>query len=71
MKRIIALEARLRNCRNVMTLGVRPNFNDYTDHEKDFIRHAEIIYYPTWLYAELLDSVRFHIQSIRQTIPEE
>lgn len=57
MKRIIALEARLRNCRNVMTLGVRPNFNDYTDHEKDLIRHAEIIYYPTQLYAELLDAM--------------
>ena len=57
MKKIIALEARLRNCRNVMTLGVRPNFNDYTAAEKELLRNTEKIYYPTRLYAELLDAM--------------
>lgn len=57
MKRIIALEARLRNCRNVLTLGVRPNFNDYAVDEKKQIRKAEKVYYPTRLYAELLDAM--------------
>jgi len=57
MKKIIALEARLRKCRHVKTLGVRPNFNDYTDQEKDLIRYTEKIYYPTQLYAELLDAM--------------
>ena len=53
-KKIIALEARLRHCRNVNTLGVRPNFSDYTAEEKQLIRNAEKVYYPTQLYAELL-----------------
>lgn len=57
MKKIIALEARLRNCRNVMTLGVRPNFIDYTAEEKELIRNTEKIYFPTQLYAELLDAM--------------
>jgi len=29
----IALEARLKDCNNVMTLGVRPNFSDYNKKE--------------------------------------
>lgn len=57
MNKAIAIEARLRNCRNVVTLGVRPNFSDYTDHEKELIRHSAKIYYPTRLYAELLDAM--------------
>lgn len=57
MEKIIALEARLRNCRNVKTLGVRPNFNDYSAYEKSAIRNAKKIYYPTRLYAELLDAM--------------
>ena len=57
MKKIIALEARLRNCHNVMTLGVRPNFIDYTADEKELIRNTEKIYFPTQLYAELLDAM--------------
>ena len=57
MKKIVALEARLRKCRNVKTLGVRPNFNDYTADEKALIRSTEKVYYPTRLYAELLDAM--------------
>lgn len=56
-KKVIALEARLRNCKNVMTLGVRPNFTDYSRQEADLIRKADKIYYPTTFYAELFDAM--------------
>lgn len=55
-RKVIALEARLRDCRNVTTLGARPNFSDYTQSEKDQIRRAEKVYYPTAFYADLLDA---------------
>jgi len=53
----IALEARLRDCRNVITLGVRPNFSDYEPREVDLIRNADKIYYPSSFYAELFDTI--------------
>jgi ribosomal protein S6--L-glutamate ligase len=49
----IALEGRLRNCCNVITLGVRPNFSDYSPEEKDLIRNAPKIYYPSTFYADM------------------
>ncbi len=56
MHKVIALEARLRECRNVVTLGVRPNFSDYSTEEIDLIRSAPKIYYPTTFYADLFDA---------------
>jgi ribosomal protein S6--L-glutamate ligase len=56
-KKVIALEARLKGCKNVMTLGVRTNFSDYSIHEADLIRSADKIYYPTTFYAELFDAM--------------
>lgn len=56
-KKVIALEARLKGCKNVMTLGVRTNFSDYSVHEADLIRSADKIYYPTTFYAELFDAM--------------
>lgn len=56
-KRVVALEARLRNCKNVLTLGVRPNFSDYSDKDACLIRDAKKIYYPTTFYADLFDAV--------------
>lgn len=53
----IALEARLRNCRNVITLGVRPNFPDYPEEEKHLIRNARKIYYPSTFYADLFAAI--------------
>jgi ribosomal protein S6--L-glutamate ligase len=44
---VIALEARLKDCKNVITLGVRPNFSDYGFEESELIRKANKIYYPT------------------------
>jgi ribosomal protein S6--L-glutamate ligase len=52
----IALESRLKACRNVITLGVRPNFSDYALWEMDLIRQATTIYYPSVFYADLLDA---------------
>jgi ribosomal protein S6--L-glutamate ligase len=55
--RAIALEARLRGCNNVKTLGVRPNFSDYSPQEAELIRNAAKIYYPTTFYADLFDAM--------------
>ena len=53
----IALEARLKNCENVVTLGVRANFSDYRPQEAELIRNADKIYYPTTFYADLFDAM--------------
>ncbi len=55
-RKVIALEARLRDCRNVVTLGVKPNFSDYSSEEARLIRNADIIYYPTTFYADIFDA---------------
>jgi ribosomal protein S6--L-glutamate ligase len=55
--RFIAIERRLRDCRNVLTLGARPNFYDYSRPERDMMERAEKIYYPTAFYADLFDTV--------------
>jgi len=55
--KVIALEARLKNCPEVVTLGVRPNFSDYDFRAAELIRQAEKIYYPSAFYAELFDAV--------------
>lgn len=57
VRKVIALEARLRQCKNVVTLGVRTNFSDYSREEMDLIRRADKIYYPTTFYAELFDAM--------------
>lgn len=56
-EKVIALEARLACCRNVITLGVKPNFSDYSPAEAEQIRKARKIYYPTTFYAELFDTM--------------
>jgi ribosomal protein S6--L-glutamate ligase len=56
-RQVLALEARLRSCRNVRTIGVRPNYCDYNDEETGLIREAEKIYYPTAFYADLFDAL--------------
>ncbi|MGD8345138.1 MAG: ATP-grasp domain-containing protein [Desulfobacterales bacterium] len=56
-KEVIALEARLKKCQNVRTLGVRSNFSDYSPREAELIRRADKIYYPTPFYADLFDTI--------------
>ena len=53
----IALESRLRDCKNVITLGVRPNFSDYGRRERALIRNAKKIYYPSTFYADMFDAM--------------
>jgi ribosomal protein S6--L-glutamate ligase len=53
----IALEGRLRKCKNVLTLGVRTNFYDYSPKEQELIRQADRIYYPSSFYADLFDAM--------------
>jgi ribosomal protein S6--L-glutamate ligase len=59
-KQVVALEGHLRMCRNVLTLGVRTNFNDYSEHEREAIRKADKIYYPSTFYADLFDAMGKH-----------
>lgn len=48
----VALGSRLRGVPEVITLGVKPNFLDYTREERDLIFNAKLILYPTDHYAE-------------------
>lgn len=54
---VVALERRLRKCRNVITLGVKPIFNDYDGKARDLILNADKIYYPSPFYADLFDAM--------------
>ncbi len=53
-QQFIALGSRLRGVPEILTLGVRPNFLDYSPEEKSLILDAEIILYPTLNYAQFL-----------------
>lgn len=53
---VVALEGRLRGCRNVITLGVRTNPSDYLPHERELIHRADTVYYPSTFYADLFDA---------------
>jgi ribosomal protein S6--L-glutamate ligase len=50
----VALGSRLRGVPEVITLGVKPNFNDYTAEEKDLIFRSIMVLYPTHNYAQFL-----------------
>lgn len=47
----------MRQCRNVITLGVRTNLADYADWQIDLIRRSETVYYPTAFYADIFDTM--------------
>jgi len=53
----VAIEKRLRDCKNVLTLGVKPNFADYTEQEQMLIRNASKVYYPSSFYAGLFHTM--------------
>jgi ribosomal protein S6--L-glutamate ligase len=53
----VALGSRLRGVREVLTLGVRPNFLDYTPSERDLIFGAEVILFPTQNYAQFFTTL--------------
>jgi ribosomal protein S6--L-glutamate ligase len=48
----VALGNRLKGLPQVITLGVKPNFLDYTPEERDLIFGAKIVLYPTDNYAQ-------------------
>lgn len=52
-----AIGSRLLGVPEVWTLGVKPNFPDYTTEEIEFIRSADLILYPTLNYAQLLTTM--------------
>jgi len=56
-KRFIALGSRLLGVPEVLTLGVRPNFKDYTPKEREMLSSAEIILFPTLNYAQLFTTM--------------
>ena len=41
-RQVVALEARLRGCKNVLTLGVRANYSDYRPVEKVIVSASVI-----------------------------
>jgi ribosomal protein S6--L-glutamate ligase len=57
MAPLVALEARLRWCPLVKTLGVRPNLSDYSEADRLLIARADKIYYPSSFYADLFDAM--------------
>ena len=56
--RFIALGSRLRGIPEVQTLGVKPNFLDYTPSERKSILDAQVILYPTLNYAQFFSTMK-------------
>ena len=56
-KRPVAIGARLKQHNDILTLGFKPNFQDYLKHEKELILNAKKIYYPTAFYADLFNAM--------------
>ena len=53
----IALGKRLHGISEVITLGVKPNFFDYSLHEREMIHNSEIILYPTLNYSQFFSTM--------------
>ena len=56
-KAYIALGKRLQGVKEVLTLGVKANFLDYTAHEREMILKAETILYPTLNYSQFFSTM--------------
>ena len=53
----IAIGARLIKSPNINTLGLKPNFSDYSEIERETILNAVKIYFPTSFYADLFNTM--------------
>jgi len=53
----VALGSRLKGVPEVLTLGVKPNFTDYSDEERDLMAGAAMILYPTANYAQFFTTL--------------
>jgi ribosomal protein S6--L-glutamate ligase len=56
-KPFVALGSRLKGVPEVLTLGVKPNFVDYSEEEKKSIFSAAMILYPTTNYAQFFSTL--------------
>jgi len=56
-KLFVALGSRLKGVPEVLTLGVRPNFTDYSEEEIELIFRASMILYPTTNYAQFFTTL--------------
>ncbi|MGD2125584.1 MAG: RimK family alpha-L-glutamate ligase [Desulfobacteraceae bacterium] len=56
-KPFVALGSRLTGVPEVITLGVKPNFHDYTPYERALIFGSEMILYPTRNYAQFFTTL--------------
>ena len=56
-RKFIALGSRLRGVPEVLTLGVKPNYLDYTPLERELITSAEIVLFPTRNYAQFFSTM--------------
>lgn len=55
--KFIALGSRLKGVPEVLTLGVHPNFFDYSPGEREMILNAQVILFPTLNYAQFLTTM--------------
>ena len=53
----IALGSRLRGIPEVITLGVKPNFPEYTSEQQNLIANAPVVLYPTLNYAQFFTTI--------------
>ena len=53
----ISLGSRLNGIQEVLTLGVRPNFLDYSSYERELILESDIILYPTLNYSQFFTTM--------------
>ena len=53
----VAIGSRLRGVPEVMTLGVKPNFKDYSPVERDLVLNSKRILFPTLNYAQFLTTM--------------
>ena len=56
-KPYIALGNRLKGVPEVLTLGVKPNFYDYSPRERELILGSSVILYPTLTYSQLFSTL--------------
>lgn len=59
--KFIALGSRLQGIPEVLTLGVKPNFPDYTPEERRLILDAKLVLFPTLNYAQFLGTMGIKI----------